>query len=216
MPSVDRVQTHPDLVNLTPTVTPMTFSMPHRFAPFHLTRLRAPRISLMVPFFLHANRRSHSRAAPPPLLRPRSAAAAPLRRRSHAPPPQNLCFAATPPCCTLIVPTRSTAAPTTRPRHPRATTHPLRHRSPSPPARLLLSMRAVSPAPHPHAFIRARFEFPPPLVRVHARCSRNGLLGFFFDFFSTDSRISKGMVLPLLACDVSSCSYLLHTCLHGQ
>ena len=84
-----------------------------------------------------------------------------------------------------------------------------------------LSPSASKPPPHsaaplllPRASIHARFEFSPPWVRVPARCSRNCLLGVFFVYFSTDTWISKGMVLPHLACVVSSSSYPFYTCLH--
>ena len=198
-----------DLVKVTPVITPMLFSLNHRN--FRCFRVGGP--AHPVSLNLSAGPASQSlsfllpreTAAPAPASSPvrHAEAAAPLHRRPLAPPPPPLthCFTARTP---LVARSTRTPAP---PLFRSAAAHHRRRRN-------FLS-RTASPDPHlhPRASIHARFEFPPPLVRVPARCSRNCLLGVFFVYFSTDTWISKGMVLPHLACVVSSSSYPFYTCL---
>ena len=225
VPLLTMFSSQSDLVKVTPVFTPMPMSLHHRT--FRCFRVDGPACPVLIiqpagpacqphSSLLHANSRARA-PAPPPVRRRRA------RARHSKPPPLPISCAAAP-----LPLARNSAARTQPPlplsrgnaalapclRHPRSASHPPRRCSPSPPGRLLLSTYVQLPSDTNALDSRTFFRPPHPLVRVHARCSRNCLLGFFFDFFSTDSQICKGMVLPLLACDVSSCSYPLHTCLH--
>ena len=189
------------LIQIWSTITPMDISMP--ISPNHRTfrcfRVGGParpvslnlsagpaRQSQRLLFFLltklpplHSRLRPYA-APPPPLLRCPSAAA-------HA-----LLLLATPSCCRCQFPApparRIRATPTPLLHHPRATAiHVRRHRSPALPPTCPLESRASSPScstPSPsREHFEPCFEFSPPLIQVHTRCSRNCLLGFFFDFF---------------------------------
>ena len=141
----------------------------------------------------HANRRAQTPAPPPPprLCSPlhATAAASPLRRcsaTSHTPLRHRPRAHSPPLARSRATHARATLAPPTpHLRRPYAAAAPLRRRLQR--QHTLLTL--------PRACIQGLFKFSPPLIQVHTRCSRNCLLGCFFDFFSTESWICKGMVL---------------------
>ena len=140
---------------------------------FHLTVPRAPRVSLTLTSLLprepppvpslrrHAptRRRCSTRSSPAPPHAPSSSSPAPRPRLARS----------TPRCAALRCP----APPAPR----AAASHVQRRRFAAPP-------HARSSAPLPYSS-RSKGSVPLPtlLDQAHSRCSRNCLLGFFFDFF---------------------------------
>ena len=133
-------------------------------------------------------RRRHSRDAPP----------LPHARRSCSTSPPRLTPALA-------------HAPRLRPRHaappaPRAAaSHVQRRRFAAPP-------HARSSAPLPYSSrSKGSVPLPTPLDQAHSRCSRNCLLGFFFDFFPD---LQGYDLYTLLQSEIPLLHHPLHTCLH--
>jgi hypothetical protein len=145
---------------------------------FLLTVPRAPRVSLTLTSLLprepppvpslrrHAptRRRCSTRSAPAPPHAPSSSSPAPRPRLARSAP--------TPPASR---PRRACAPAPPAPRA--AASHVQRRRFAAPP-------HARSSAPLPYSSrSKGSVPLPTPLDQAHSRCSRNCLLGFFFDFF---------------------------------
>jgi len=158
---------------------------------FSLNPSAGPRVSLTHCFSssretvaLHpAPVRRSAAATPAPPLRCRTRAApAPLRRRA----------------------TRQRSR--TRRACARATaSHVQRRRFAAPP-------HARSSAPLPYSSrSKGSVPLPTPLDQAHSRCSRNCLLGFFFDFFPD---LQGYDLYTLLQSEIPLLHHPLHTCLH--
>ena len=182
-----------DLVKVTPVFTPMLFSLNHRnFRCFRVSGPECP-VSLIPPagpacqplFLLFSTRTaalglslSTTRTPPPPrqcspLLT--AAAAGPQHRRLRtAPPPHARRCRASP----APAPGQRLTAPCLR--RPQACAAACLHCR----QRVLLDLARVAPPAPLHARgFEPCSELSPPLFWVHSRCSRNCLLGCFFDFF---------------------------------
>ena len=172
-------------------VTPTLFSLHHRT--FRCLGLAGPLVLFSLNLSAGPTRQLHTLfRLPREPSPPRRRCSSPVRRRSRAAcSPLQAAAApelstAPPPACAptplLRCCSAAARAPTPRLCHPRAAAH--RHRRP-------LHTRAASPAPIslPCSSIQDRFEFPPLLIRVHAKCSRNCHLGRFRRFHPRFARV---------------------------
>jgi len=210
-------QSRSNLVKLTPVITPTFFSPYHRT--FRCLGLAGPLVLFSLNSFRGPTRQSQSLflfllaklppctprpyAAPPPPLprRPSTAARAQLLPNFAAAPRASARARAAPvpaPRCAAL---RSPAPPA-----PRAVAfHEQRRRFAAPP-------HARSPAPLPYSSrSRSSVSLPTPLDQAHSRCSRNCLLGFFFDFFPD---LQGYDLYTLLQSEFPLIHHPLHTCLH--
>ena len=173
---------------------------------FSLNPSAGPRVSLThCSSSFSRNRHPHTRpyAAPPPPLprRPSTAARAPLLLHFAAAPRASTRARAAPvpaPRCAAL---RCPAPPAPR----AAASHVQRRRFAAPP-------HARSSAPLPYSSrSKGSVSLPTPLDQAHSRCSRNCLLGFFFDFFPD---LQGYDLYTLLQSEIPLLHHPLHTCLH--